>query len=86
MEGKIVSIHSMRMQRRQAYFPTYEYVVNGEVISVEIHFGTTVRQYQRGDQVKIWYDPNDPKASYIDGYKEDTVSSVGCLILGSIAV
>ena len=24
-EGKIVSIHSMRMQRRQAYFPTYEY-------------------------------------------------------------
>lgn len=33
------------------------------------------------DQVKIWYDPNDPKSSYIDGYKEDTVSSVGCLIL-----
>ena len=85
-EGKIVSIHSMRMQRRQAYFPTYEYGVNGEEISVEIHFGTTVCQYQRGDQVKIWYDPNDPKSSYIDGYKEDTVSSVGCLILRSIAV
>ena len=74
------------MQRRRAYFPTYEYVVGSEVIRVEINFGTTRCQYKRGDQVKIWYDRNDPKYSYIDGYKEDTVSSVACLILGSITV
>ena len=84
--GKIVSISSMKMQRRRAYFPTYEYVVGDEVIRVEINFGTTYCPYKRGDQVKIWYDKNYPKYSYIDGYKEDTVSSVGCLILGSIAV
>lgn len=84
--GKIVSISSMKMQRHRAYFPTYEYVVGNEAIRVEINFGTTRCQYKRGDRVKIWYDRNDPKYSYIDGYKEDTVSSVACLILGSITV
>ena len=76
----------MRTQRRRAYFPTYEYVVGNEVIRVEINFGTTYCQYKRGDQVKVWYDENDPKDSYIDGYKEDIVSSAVCLILGSVAV
>ena len=85
-DGKIVSIASMRTQRRRAYFPTYEYVVGNEVIRVEINFGTTYCQYKRGDQVKVWYDENDPKDSYIDGYKEDIVSSAVCLILGSVAV
>ena len=85
-DGKIVSIASMRTQRRRAYFPTYEYVVGNEVIRVEINFGTTYCQYKRGDQVKVWYDENYPKDSYIDGYKEDIVSSAVCLILGSVAV
>ena len=48
----------MKMQRRRAYFPTYEDVVGDEVIRVEINFGTTYSQYKRGDQVKIWYDKN----------------------------
>lgn len=76
----------MKMQRRRAYFPTYEYVVGDEVIRGEINFGTTYCQYKRGDQVKIWYDKNNPQYSYIDGYKEDNASSAGCLILGSITV
>ena len=84
--GKIVSISSMNTQRRRAYFPTYEYVVDNEVIRIEINFGTTHCQYKSGDQVKIWYDKNYSKYSYIDGYKEDIVSSLACLILGSIAV
>ncbi len=86
--GKIVSISSMTTGKRgrRSYFPTYEYMVGDEIIRVEINFGTTYSQYTRGDQVKIWYDENNPQYSYIDGYKEDTISSVGCLILGSIAV
>ena len=86
--GKIVSISSMRTgnRGRRSYFPTYEYMVGDEIINVEIKFGTTRCQYKRGDQVKIYYDKNNPKYSYIDGYKEDTVSSVACLILGSITV
>ena len=59
-------------------------MVEDEVI--QINFGTTYCQYKRGDQVKIWYDKNDSEFTYIDGYKEDMVSSVVCLILGSITV
>ncbi len=84
--GKIVNISQMKTGRHRCYFPTYEYVVGNEVISVEIDFGTTYCQYKIGEQVKIWYDASFPSYSYIDGYKEDTFASIGCLILGSIAV
>lgn len=86
--GKIINISSMTTgkQGRRSYFPTYEYVVDNEIIDVEIKFGTTYCQYKVGEQVKIWYDKNNPKYSYIDGYKEDTIASIGSLILGSIAV
>lgn len=54
-EGKIVSVNAMRINRRCAYFYTYEYEVNYEIITIEINFGTTYPQFREGDQVKIWY-------------------------------
>ena len=88
--GKIVDIDSMSMTtssgRRRAYFPTYEYAVEGEVFRVKYSMGTTRRQFKIGDQVKVRYDHNSPNYSYIEGYKEDIVASVGGLIMGSIAI
>lgn len=55
-EGKIVSVNAMRINRRCAYFYTYEYEVNYEIITIEINFGTTYSQFREGDQVKIWYE------------------------------
>lgn len=55
-EGKIVSVNAMRINRRCAYFYTYEYEVNYEIITIEINFGTTYPQFREGDQVKIWYE------------------------------
>lgn len=89
--GKIVDIDSMSMttssrRRKRAYFPTYEYAVDGEVIRVKYSMGTTRCQFKIGDQVKVRYDHNSPNYSYIEGYKEDIVASVGGLIIGSIAI
>lgn len=53
IEGKIVSVSAMRMDRNSAYFYTYEYEVNYETISIETDFGTTRRQFREGDQVKF---------------------------------
>ena len=85
-KGKIVSVSAMRMNRSSAYFYVYEYEVDYEIITIEMNFGTTNRQFKEGDQVKIWYDKSNPKNSYIDGYKEDTVAAVVSLIAGIIAV
>ncbi|WP_270470427.1 DUF3592 domain-containing protein [Catenibacterium mitsuokai] len=85
-EGKIVSVSAMRMNRRCAYFYTYEYEVNHDIITIEINFGTTSRQFREGDQVEIWYDKSNPKYSYIDGYKEDILAAVVSLVAGIIAV
>lgn len=50
----------MKTNHSRAYFPTYEYVINDEIIRVEMNWGTTYCQYKKGDQVKIWYDYHDP--------------------------
>lgn len=84
--GKIIGISTMKTNRGRAYFPTYEYMVDDEVIKVTIDFGTTYCQYHRGDKVKIWYDKNRPSFSYIDGYKEDTFAAVVGSTLGGIAL
>ena len=76
-EGKIVSVNAMRINRRCAYFYTYEYEVNYEIITIEINFGTTYRQFKEGDLVKIWYDKSN---------KEDIVAAVMSLIAGIVAV
>ena len=76
----------MRINRRSAYFYNYEYEVDYEIITIEINFGTTYRQFREGDLVKIWYDKSNPKYSYIDGYKEDIVVAIVSLIAGIVAV
>lgn len=84
--GRIVDIDSMTTGRRlrRAYFPTYEYMVGGEMIKVEIKWGTTSCQYRRGDQVMVWYDANNPQYSYIEGYKQDNTAAAGGMFLGSM--
>lgn len=52
-KGKIVSVSAMRINRRSAYFYNYEYEVDYEIITIEINFGTTYRQFREGDLVKI---------------------------------
>lgn len=76
----------MRINRRSAYFCTYEYEVDYEIITIEINFGMTYRQFREGDLVKIWYDKSNPKYSYINGCKEDIVAAVVSLIAGIVAV
>lgn len=88
--GKIVDISSMTTtvnhKRRISYFPTYEYVVNNEIIRIEVKMGTSRCQYKIGDEVQIWYDAVSSHYSYIDSYKEDSIAAIVCLVLGSFAV
>lgn len=88
--GKIADIKTttttVNHKARTSYFPTYEYIVDNEIIRVETKMGTNRRQYKIGDEVQILYDADSPNYSYIDGYKEDFLAAVGCLVLGSFAV
>lgn len=85
-KGKIVSVSAMRINRRSAYFCTYEYEVDYEIITIEINFGMTYRQFRESNLVKIWYDKSNPKHSYINGCKEDIVVAIVSLIAGIVAV
>ena len=76
-KGKIVIVSAVRKNRISAYFFNYEYEVDYEIITIEINFGTTYRQFREGDLVKIWYDKSN---------KEDIVAAVMSLIAGIVAV
>lgn len=68
------------------YFPVYEYTVNGQVLRVELQFGTTRCLYHIGDGVNVRYDANQPDCSYLEGYQEDHTSAMGCLIAGVLSM
>lgn len=87
-KGKIVNISSASGSKnlRRTYFPIYEYTVNNKPITIEINFGTTSCQYNIGDEIKIWYDKNNPKFSYIDGYRQESISAIVSFVLGTITI
>lgn len=88
--GTIVGIQRMPIKtsrrRRMCYFPVYEYTVNGQVLRVELQFGTTRCLYHIGDGVNVRYDANQPDCSYLEGYQEDHTSAMGCLIAGVLSM
>ena len=89
--GHIVGMNSMSIKKSsggytRCYFPIYEYEVDGDVIRAEYDAGTPQRQFKVGDKVKIWYDSESPSFSYIEGYKEDMLASVGAFVAGWICV
>lgn len=86
-DGKIVDMSAMKTGRRSSCaFPTYEYIIGAEVIRIKYCLGTPNRPYKIGDSVKVWYDPNYPDYSYIDGYREDSVTAIASLIAGTITI
>lgn len=89
--GHVVGIKSMSMKKSsggytRAYFPVYEYEVNGEVIRVEYDAGTAHSPFKVGDKVKILYDSEAPNFSYIEGYKQDMSVAIASLVAGWICV
>ena len=57
--------HAMNSMRRTAHvatpmwFPTYQYMINGQTYTKPSQAGTTTKHYEVGDRVKILVDPNN---------------------------
>lgn len=57
---------------RYMYFPVYEYIANGEKITVKSEYSAYTAQ-QVGTQVELYYNPHNPTEIYVPADKADTL-------------
>lgn len=62
-------------------YPIYEYDVNGNHYIGKATSNSFSKRYIIGDQVKINYDPNDPKKSYLRERDEKTYKVIGLIFI-----
>ena len=68
------------------YFPVIEYKVGDQTISQKSRSGQNPPKYQVGQQVEIYYNPNNVEEYFIKGDLTPKFFGIGFTALGSIAV
>ena len=73
-------------QYSYTYYPVIEYQVGDRTISQISRAGQNPPKYQVGQQVEIYYNPNDVEEYIIKGDSTPQFFGIGFIVLGSIAV
>lgn len=74
------------------WYPIYQYYVNGEQIVLQSEFGGAENTFQKGQQVTLFYNPDNPKEIFVPEEKPETVSrifkimSVVCAAMGFLVI
>ena len=68
------------------YYPVIEYQVGDRTISQKSRSGQNPPKYQVGQQVEIYYNPNNVEEYIIKGDSTPKFLGIGAIILGSVAV
>ncbi|MCH5316255.1 MAG: DUF3592 domain-containing protein [Eubacterium sp.] len=68
------------------YFPVIEYQVGDRTISKKSNSGQNPPKYKVGQQVEIYYNPNNVEEYYIKGESAPKFIGILFVVLGSIAV
>lgn len=68
------------------YYPVFEYRANGQLIREESKIGSDKPVYKAGDEVKIFYNPDNKREFYISDSKSASVIGSVFTILGISAV
>lgn len=73
-------------QYSDTYYPVIEYQVGDRTISQKSRSGENPPKYKVGQQVEIYYNPNNVEEYIIKGDSTPTVLGIGFIVLGAIAV
>lgn len=74
------------------WYPIYEYYTNGELVVQQSEFGGAQNTFQKGQQVTLYYNPNNPQEIFVPDEKPETASkifrimSVVCFIFGVLVI
>lgn len=64
-------------------YPIIKYIANGQEFSTKVDFGMTIFQWKKGDEIRILYNPLNPKDFIVDEFKVKLLSWI-MIIAGSI--
>ncbi|MBO5449025.1 MAG: DUF3592 domain-containing protein [Ruminococcus sp.] len=91
-EAKIVDIKTIVRQtsngRKTMYAPVYEFYANGETHTIrnDSYSKSNKDEYHVGQTVTIFYDPYDPKKSYIENDNTNLVGGIAFTIIGGLII
>lgn len=74
------------------YYPTYEYFVDDVRYEIETGNGSNRRMFDEGEEVELYYNPDNPEEVYIPGEQQEieliifNVIGVVCIIGGFIVL
>ena len=78
--------HEDSTYTRPTYFPVIEYQAGDRTISQMSKSGEYPSKYKEGDQVEIYYNPNNVQEYIIKGDSTSNYVGIIALVLGSIAL
>jgi hypothetical protein len=86
VDAVVVNLVYSRSSDSSVYYPVFEYIVNGEIIQTKYNVGSNPPSYERGEQVVLYYNPNDVKSILVDSgpymnYLGPSVSFLGSILL-----
>lgn len=82
----ICELDSNTTDSSYTYYPVIEYQVGDRTISQKSRSGQYPPKYKVGEQVEIYYNPNNVEEYIIKGDSTQKYLAIGCIVLGSIAV
>lgn len=83
--GKVIKIVKRRYggadSDTEMFHPVFEYSVENQKYVKESKFGTTKKKYEVGQEVEIYYNPNDCEEYYVGG--ENTQRNLGIIFVNT---
>lgn len=85
--GTVVElIREVDSDNKSTYFPIIEYKTRDRIISQKSKSGQNPPEYKEGEQVEIYYDPNNVQDYIIKGDSTSNFVGILSIVLGTIVV
>lgn len=85
--GTVVElIREVNSDDEYIYFPVIEYQVGDDIISQKSRSGQGSPKYREGDQIEIFYNPDNIQEYIIKGDSTSSFVGIMAIVLGSVAV
>ena len=90
VQGELL-YHEVKVEERDGrettyYFPVFGYSYNNKEYTYKGNASYTRKEFEEGEQVDIYVDPDNPDTVYIPGYKLKNKGYLGNIIVGAVII
>ena len=82
--SRVISVETEIDSETFVKYPIIKFIANGKEIITKVDFGMTIFQWKKDDEIKIFYNPENPKDLIVDELKVKLLSWA-MIIFGCVA-